>query len=105
MIFGLIVYKGIKMKSSAINKVVLELGDFEVQWLRNIMQNPIGCSYEEELGGDREMRKKFWEALGGDGVHNFWLNYSKDDAVAKKVDKFFKTDPDDCSILNKFRIT
>ena len=93
------------MKSSTVNKAVLELEDFEVQWLRNIMQNPIGCSYEEEFGGDREMRKKFWEALGSDGVSlTYPQGVRKLNEIPNKSFEFYKTDPDNCSILNKPRV-
>ena len=32
----------------------------EAKWLRDIMQNPFGCSWEDK---DHDMRKVFWNAL------------------------------------------
>ena len=56
------------MKAETKVNIVLELNEAEAGWLKSLMQNPIGFEYEDELHGDREMRKKFWEALGGNVV-------------------------------------
>lgn len=35
----------------------------EAQWLKNVVQNPIGVEYEDELEEHRKIRQAFWDAL------------------------------------------
>lgn len=43
-------------------KIFLELDRDEARWLRDLVQNPINLS-EEEDPKDRGLRQKFWDAL------------------------------------------
>jgi len=54
--------------------VRLTLTEREAYWLKNLVQNPIGCSFEDELKEARQMREAFWKALvhinpRGDSLH------------------------------------
>ena len=53
------------MKSKMIKKVqiALSLDEDEAKWLKSLMQNPIGCSQDEEDPIDEDMRMRFWDAL------------------------------------------
>lgn len=43
---------------------VLELNEEEATWLRAIMQNPLfDVGVDQEEDGDREMRRKFFDAV------------------------------------------
>ena len=51
---------------SAMKTTTLMLNEREAEWLKALMQNPIGVMYpQDEPPDDREMRAKFWTALGG----------------------------------------
>ena len=56
------------MKSKIITKttIILKLEENEANWLKGIVQNPIGCTLEDEGEENKKMRMSFWEALGGD---------------------------------------
>jgi len=41
----------------------ITLDEREARWLKAIIQNPIGCTLDEENETDREMRERFWIAL------------------------------------------
>jgi hypothetical protein len=44
----------------------LVLNERETEWLKGLMQNPIGVRFpQDEPEQDKEMRHVFWEALGG----------------------------------------
>jgi hypothetical protein len=46
--------------------ITLVLNEREAEWLKGLMQNPIGgMDPQDEPEDDREMRRIFWEALGG----------------------------------------
>ncbi|MCK4454406.1 hypothetical protein KAU51_03690 [Candidatus Parcubacteria bacterium] len=45
--------------------VTLKLAKKEALWLKGLVQNPIGCSIEEEDPTSKEIRRKFWDALIG----------------------------------------
>jgi len=50
-------------------KVVLRLDEEETKWLKGIMQNPIRlspCNPEAEAESTKQMRYRFWKALGGE---------------------------------------
>ena len=32
-------------------------------WLKGLVQNPIGCTYEEESDENSTIRKSFWDTL------------------------------------------
>jgi len=50
--------------------ITLNLTEDEAQWLQGVMQNPLhGARPETELKGDKQMRKKFWEAVTGITIH------------------------------------
>ena len=53
------------MKSRAIKNVGarLILNNDEAKWLKSLMQNPIGCSPDEEENDDKQIRAAFWKAL------------------------------------------
>ena len=54
------------MKSNKIETLELVLDKDEIQWLKGIMQNPLfDTKPTDENPKDKEMRKKFWKALGG----------------------------------------
>jgi len=56
------------MKSNKVIKEVthLELDKDEAKWLMGLMQNPIHVTDPNaESFKDKEMRKKFWQVLGG----------------------------------------
>ena len=54
-------------KTENVKIVTLVLNEQEAEWLKGLMQNPIGVMYpQDEPKPDREMRRIFWEALGGD---------------------------------------
>jgi hypothetical protein len=40
----------------------------EAQWLKGLMQNPIGSTLADELAVDTEIRSAFWEELERQGV-------------------------------------
>jgi len=44
-------------------EITLVLNKKEAVWLRGMVQNPIGCDYEDEPERDSKMREVFWEAL------------------------------------------
>lgn len=44
-------------------RVHLVLDLTEAKWLRDIMQNPIGCTKEDEGPAECRMREKFFNAL------------------------------------------
>ena len=50
----------------------LTLNRFEAEWLKSLMQNPIGLSdtnpHEEENEQDHMMREAFWNALKKAGI-------------------------------------
>lgn len=43
--------------------VTLTLEEREARWLKSLVQNPIGCTMEEEPEEHAEIRRRFWEAL------------------------------------------
>ena len=46
-------------------RVSIELNNDERIWLKSVMQNPLfHCSLEDEDPRDREMRTKFFNAMG-----------------------------------------
>ncbi len=49
-------------KTAVVEKNTLILDDFEAQWLKGYLQNPV-CPPEEELVLDTNMRNRFWELL------------------------------------------
>lgn len=53
------------MKSKKITQeiVILKLEENEAKWLKDLVQNPIGCEPDEEDKDSKEIRKKFWDAL------------------------------------------
>lgn len=63
------------MKTVIENTTTLKLNKKEALWLKALVQNPIGCSSirddviqheldrSNELQSDKEMRRKFWDAL------------------------------------------
>ncbi len=51
------------MKTKIKTTVILELVEEEVNWLKEIIQNPIGCTTSDEELKDSKMRKLFWDAL------------------------------------------
>lgn len=48
----------------------LVLDHFETQWLMALMQNPIHGDPKTEGKIDRQMRKKFWDALNNQSILN-----------------------------------
>lgn len=47
-----------------VNKTyILKLDEKEAQWLKRVMQNPIGFDTLDEPIYDHEMRKMLWDAL------------------------------------------
>jgi len=44
-------------------EITLVLNEKEALWLKGLVQNPIGCSYEEEREEDRDIRHSFWDTL------------------------------------------
>ena len=55
-----------KATERKVRTITLELNEQEVEWLKGVMQNPIGASLAEEPKFDREMRHLFWTALNPD---------------------------------------
>ena len=55
------------MKSKVKQKItfLLELNETEARWLKTLVQNPVGCTYEDEPEEHKEIRKAFWDALDG----------------------------------------
>lgn len=49
-------------------QVTLVLDEFETEWLKDLMQNPIHGTLNTEDKLDRKMRKKFWDALNDQSV-------------------------------------
>lgn len=43
--------------------VTLTLEEEEALWLKGLVQNPIGCTPDQEPKDQAEMRRRFWEAL------------------------------------------
>ena len=41
----------------------LKLNEQEREWLKSLVQTPIGISYEDEPLESRKMRQTFWNAL------------------------------------------
>ena len=44
-------------------EIILKLTEKEAQWLKELVQNPIGCTPEEEDLDSREIRNAFWMCL------------------------------------------
>lgn len=42
---------------------ILRLNEKEREWLKGVVQNPIGTTYEEESLENNKMRQVFWNAL------------------------------------------
>ena len=55
------------MKTQIKQQVVITLDYDEAVWLKAIMQNPIWTTVDDEEPYDRDMRRRYWEAL--DSVH------------------------------------
>lgn len=51
------------MESKELKQFVLTLSFEEAKWLRGQMQNPLGCTPDEEYPEDKEMRHRFFSAV------------------------------------------
>ena len=50
------------MKTEVVKRINLSLSDKEAMWLHQVMQNPLGCTPEEEPHDDKEIRRAFFHA-------------------------------------------
>lgn len=52
-----------KCKKVQTTEYRLSLTAIEAAWLMSLLQNPLGCSLDEENSQDRNMRQNLWNAL------------------------------------------
>ena len=49
-------------------EITLKLTEKEAQWLKALVQNPIGCTPEDEGIDEKEIRNAFWMCLDKEGL-------------------------------------
>jgi len=52
-----------EVKIKRTTNIILSITENEAIWLRNLVQNPIHTSLENELESERRIRESFWKVL------------------------------------------
>lgn len=55
-------------KSTKSIEVTIIMNETEARWLKNVMQNPLWGTMENEDHTDKIMRKMFWDVLSREGI-------------------------------------
>lgn len=56
------------MKSTKTTEIVITMNENEAKWLKNLVQNPIGSTPDDEPKDDKTIRRSFWDTLRKEGV-------------------------------------